>query len=258
MSDLKRYVITIDGPNAVGKTASAQALAKLLGYRHINTGAIYRAVAYVSLSRGLSLQDVDGMLQLIEEIEIDFDTPSSAVLVNGQDLTRELYTARILSLTSEIAQLLWVREALLPVQRHQAQGGGVVAEGRDTGTIVFPDADWKFYLDADDWRKAERAYELFTEDERKLYPDRAAVTRYINEIERRDRTRPFSPLRRAEDAIFHDTTHSPSAEHDAYVLYHYICSAKSIVENSAILRRKLHAGDRPAHASMRTAAGMPR
>ncbi len=115
----------------------------------------------------------------------------------------------------------------------------MVAEGRDTGTTVFPDADWKFYLDADDRRKAERVADLLDEGERRRYPDQGAIIAYIREIDRRDLTRPHSPLRRAADAIFHDTTHSPTAEHDAYALYHYMFSPGCILKNSEILRAKL-------------------
>ncbi|HWO26751.1 MAG TPA: (d)CMP kinase [Kofleriaceae bacterium] len=239
----KQLIITIDGPNAVGKTAAARSLARLLGYKHVNTGAIYRAVAYASLAKGLSARDLWSILQVTREIEISFEA-SGAILVNGRDLTRELYTARTLSFTSEIAELAPVREALLPVQRRQADGGGVVAEGRDTGTTVFPDADWKFYLDADDRRKAERVAELLDEDERRRYPDQAAIIAYIREIDRRDLTRPNSPLRRADDAIFHDTTHSPTAEHDAYALYHYMFNTDCILKNSEILRGKLEPAGR--------------
>lgn len=237
----ERATITIDGPNAVGKTAAAEALAKLLGYRHINTGAIYRAVAYASLAEGLSIRDGDGIAAVASRIELGFDAQRGTITVDGRELTRELYTARILSFTSELAQLPRVRAALLPVQRRQAAGGGVVVEGRDTGTIVFPDADWKFYLDAEDWRKAARVYELLDEDERRRYPDRDAIIRYIREIDHRDRTRAVAPLRRAADAVFHDTTHSPTAEHDAHVLYNYMLNAGSIAENGEILRRKVAA-----------------
>jgi len=237
----KRFIITIDGPNAVGKTAAARSLAQLLGYRHVNTGAIYRAVAYASLANGLSARDLGGILQITREIEIAFEASGTAILVNGRDLTRELYTARTLSFTSEIAQLAPVREALLPVQRRQAHGGGVVAEGRDTGTTVFPDADWKFYLDADEWRKAQRVAELLDADERQRYPDPESLIAYIREIDRKDLMRPNSPLRRADDAIFHDTTHSPTAEHDAYALYHYMFNTGCILRNSELLRRRLEA-----------------
>jgi CMP/dCMP kinase len=234
----RRLVITIDGPNAVGKSAAAQALAALLGYRYMNTGAIYRAVAHAALAEGLSARDVSALSRIIDEIRIDLVAHGSGILVNGLDLTRELYTARTLTFTSEIAQLPQIREALLPVQRRQAAGGGVVAEGRDTGTVVFPDADWKFYLDAADWRKAERLAELLDEDERRLYPDPESIIRYVREIDRRDMTRPIAPLRRAADAIFHDTTHSLNAEHDAYILYNYMFNASAVIENSEVLRRK--------------------
>jgi len=235
----RRFIITIDGPNAVGKTETAQALARLLNYKHINTGAIYRAVAYDALAKHLSVHDVDGLLEIIHRIRIDFDTQSSAILVNGRDLTRELYTAGTLSFTSEIAQLPQVRRALLAVQRQQAEGGGAVAEGRDTGTIVFPDADWKFYFDAADWRKAERVYELLSPEERLRYPSKASIIQYIQEIDQRDLTRESSPLRRADDALFHDTTHSPTPEHDAHILFHYIFHAQDILQNTEILRNKL-------------------
>lgn len=231
-------IIAIDGPNAVGKTETAQALARLLGYRHLNTGAIYRAVAHVALERGVSAADADAIVAIAATVTIEIDPAGATIAVNGRDRTRELYTARTLSFTSELAQLAPVREALLPLQRAQAAGGGVVAEGRDTGTVIFPDADWKFYLDAADWRKADRVAALLGEDERRLYPDREAIIRYVREIDHRDRTRAVAPLRRAPDAIFHDTTHSPTADHDAHVLYDYMVNARIIVENGAILRAR--------------------
>lgn len=246
-----KAIIAIDGPNAVGKTATARALARLLGYRHLNTGAIYRAVAYAALERGLSARDPDRIVALAGATAIEIGesaersdrseraAPSAAIRVNGQDRTRELYTARTLSFTSEIAQLAPIREALLPLLRAQAAGGGVVAEGRDIGTVVFPDADWKFYLDAADWRKADRVAALLADDERRLYPDREAIIRYVREIDHRDRTRAVAPLRRAPDAIFHDTTHSPTEDHDAHVLYDYMVNARIVVENGAILRARL-------------------
>src|SRR5262249_55100689 len=158
-----------------------------------------RAVAYAALAEGLSPREVGGILGIAATIEIDFEAREGRILVNGRDLTGELYTARGLSFTSEIAQLPQGRAAQRPLQRRQAEGGGVVAEGRDTGTVVFPDAEWKFYLDAADWRKAERVRELLSEDEQRRYPDRESIIKYIREIDEADRTRAVAPLRRAGD-----------------------------------------------------------
>lgn len=234
------YIITIDGPNAVGKTEIAQSLARLLNYKHINTGAIYRAVSYVALEKNLSIADKGHILDLINEINIDFHTLSGheKIIVNGSDVTRELYTAKILSFTSEIAEIAEVRDALLPVQRGLAANGRVVAEGRDTGTTVFPNAAWKFYLDAEDWKKAERVYKLLSEEEKELYHNQEAIIQYIREIDKKDMTRKISPLRKANDAIFYDTTYSPGAEHDAHILWYYMTQTSNIIANSEILMKK--------------------
>lgn len=236
----KSFIVTIDGPNAVGKTAAAQCLAKLMNYRHLNTGAIYRALAYVSLKNGHSSSDADEIIGISEKLQIDFPTikGQTVILVNGKNLTKELYTAEVLSFTAEMAKIAEIREALLPVQRKQADKGGIVVDGRDSGTIVFPDAEWKFYFNAAEWKRAKTMIELLSEEEKKLYPTMRDVIQYLDEIDAKDMTRAISPLKPHKDAIFLDTTYSLSPEYNAHILHYYITCTKEITNNSLKLKKK--------------------
>lgn len=233
-------IVTIDGPNAVGKTATAQWLAKLLNYRHLNTGAIYRALAYLSLKNGCSITEISEILRISEEMKIDFSTVKGQpiITVNGNDLTKELYTAEVLSFTSEIAEIGEIRESLLPLQRKQGFEGNIVVDGRDTGTIVFPEAEWKFYFNAAAWKRAKTMIELLSEEEKKLYPTKEDIIQYLDEIDAKDMTRANSPLKPPKDAIFFDTTYSLSPKYDAHILRYYIIGTKELTKNSLTLQKK--------------------
>lgn len=195
-------VITIDGPAGAGKGTVARRLAERLGYRLVDTGAMYRALAWRVDRAGLAPEDTPALRRLLQAVDVEVD--GDRVRVDGQDVSGEIRTPRISSLTSRLTMLAPVRERLTPVQRALAVAGGVILEGRDTGTVVCPDAEVKFYLDADlDERARRRQAELRT---RGVDMDLGAVREEIRARDLQDTTRALAPLRRASDAIAIDTT----------------------------------------------------
>ena len=195
-------VITIDGPAGAGKGTAARLLAERLGYRLVDTGAMYRALAWRVDEAGLPPEDTPALRALLREVEVDVE--GDRVRVDGRDVSAEIRTPRISSLTSRLTMLAPVRDRLTPLQRALAASGGVILEGRDTGTVVCPDADVKFYLDADlDERARRRQAELRA---RGVAMEVEAVREEICARDVQDTTRALAPLRRAPDAILIDTT----------------------------------------------------
>ena len=195
-------VITIDGPAGAGKGTAARLLAERLGYRLVDTGAMYRALAWSVDRAGLPPEDSPALRALLHAVAVDVD--GDRVRVDGRDVSGEIRTPRISSLTSRLTMLAPVRDRLTPVQRAMAAAGGVILEGRDTGTVVCPDAEVKFYLDAAlDERARRRQAELRA---RGVEMDVQAVREEIRARDVQDTTRALAPLRRAPDAIAVDTT----------------------------------------------------
>jgi CMP/dCMP kinase len=195
-------VITIDGPAGAGKTTAARALARRLGYRLLDTGAMYRAVAVSVAAAGISPDDPAGLRRHLERLAIDLG--GDRIFVNGRDVTGEIRDEAVGTLTSALSALAAVRGALVPVQRRLAAGGGVVLEGRDTGTIICPEAEVKFYLDASlDTRARRRHAELVA---RGAPIALEAVRAEMAARDVQDMTRALAPLAKAPDAIELDTT----------------------------------------------------
>ena len=194
--------IAIDGPAGAGKSSVARAVADRLGFRYLDTGAMYRAVALAAAERGVGSDDATGLAALVASLELD--AGPDAITIEGRDVTEEIRSARVTEDAARVARHPAVREALVGLQRRLASQGDVVMEGRDIGTEVLPDAEVKIYRTASlDERARRRCRQVgLPETDENL-------TRLRTDIERRDesdRTRATSPLRRAEDAVVVDTT----------------------------------------------------
>jgi cytidylate kinase len=196
-------VIAIDGPAGAGKGTAARRLAERLGYRLVDTGAMYRAVAWSVAAAGLAPEDTPALRRHLGDLALTLD--GDRVRVNGRDVTDEIRTLEIGALTSRLTALGVVRDAVTPLQRRAAAAGGVVLEGRDTGTVVCPDAVVKFYLDAAlDERARRRQAELAARGVTLPFDE---VRGQIAARDHQDTTRALAPLRRAPDALVVDTTH---------------------------------------------------
>jgi CMP/dCMP kinase len=207
MTDRKRgLIVAIDGPAGAGKSTAARLLAARLGYALLDTGAIYRSMALRAHERGVSWDDGPGVAALADGIDIAFrmDGTVNHVILNGQDVTAAIRTPEMSDGASRVSALPEVRAALLGLQRRIGADGGVVVEGRDIGTVVFPDAEAKFFLVANvDERARRRVAELASAGK----PVDAAQTKVeILARDTRDSTRATAPLRKADDAIEIDSS----------------------------------------------------
>ena len=208
-------IIAIDGPAGSGKSTIADELARRLGFTKLDTGAMYRTVAHVSASRGVDLDDEGAVGDVARALDIRFEKRPDRmhVLADGVDVTREIRTPATDRIVSKVSAYPSVREAMLGCQRAFAAGRDVVAEGRDIGTVVFPDAELKVFLTAD---PAERARRRVLQRHPEGAPDADALAREVEEtladLRRRDELdaqRACAPLRAADDAVRIDsTTHS--------------------------------------------------
>jgi cytidylate kinase len=203
MTTRTRPVVAIDGPVGAGKSTVARELARVLGFDYLNTGAMYRAVAVAARYINIKESAVDHRLEkLLDSITISFE--GERVLLDGKDASAEIVQPAIGDLASRLSTLPVVRARLRKLQRAAGEGGGVVMEGRDIGTSIFPDAEFKFFLTAEvKVRAARRFAELAAKG---ALITEAEVLKQLEERDRRDQQRELAPLRKADDAIVIDSS----------------------------------------------------
>ena len=195
-------VITIDGPAGAGKSTVAAGLAERLGFTLIDTGALYRGLAWAVRESGVPLEEGPALRAVLDRTSVGID--GARVVVDGRDVTAEIRTPAISQLTSRLTMLAAVRDKMTPIQRNLAGAGGAILEGRDTGSVVWPEAEVKFYLDADlDTRARRRRDDLVA---RGLGGDLATVREEMARRDRQDMERPLAPLVKPEGAVVVDTT----------------------------------------------------
>ncbi len=215
-------IITIDGPSGSGKSTTARAVADRLGYLYLDTGAMYRAVALAFLRADARPTDA-AAADLLPDLRIDirYDSDAMRVHLNSEEVTKAIRTQAVGTMASRVSQLAAVREKLVREQRRiaaerVAAEGGVVLDGRDMGTVVFPDADVKIFMVADAWVRAERRHAEYIAQGRDVPLD--AVHEEIIERDRQDRSRELSPLQKADDAVELNSTHRSIPEQVEFVV----------------------------------------
>ncbi len=229
MKTKRRPIITIDGPSGSGKSTISILLAKRLGYECIDTGALYRAAAYKIKTSGIALADIDRISKVLNSIDLSYLSREDGlhVLLDGEDITDLLRTPEIDMLASKVSAIPAVREALLGIQKEFGERGGVVIEGRDLGTVVFPDAEIKFFLDASIEERGKRRFLQFRKDTGK--GGAREVVSAIEERDNKDRTRKISPLKPATNAVLIDTTSLSIEEVIERMLTHIFRKEQNVV-----------------------------
>ncbi len=225
MNSEKKITIAIDGYSSSGKSTMAKQLAKTIGYRYIDSGAMYRAVALASMRAGLvsphKEPDVDGITALLPSVDIDFEVTCDGqnTLLNGENVEAEIRSLEVSSCVSPIATISAVRHALVKMQRDMGLSKGIVMDGRDIGTVVFPDAEMKVFCDASAEKRAARRF--------KELSDKGASVTYEEVLENvktrdyTDETRDESPLRCAPDAVRLDNSEMTIDEQNQWLLNLY-------------------------------------
>lgn len=208
-------VIAIDGPAGTGKSTTTRLLCKRLGFVHVDTGALYRSIAWVSLKQGLigedhtDTLDEEKIIELARSSHLEFQTrpdldPANRIFINGQDCTSEIRTPEVSQAASQVSSIPGVRAALLGIQRRLGCKGKAILEGRDIGTVIFPDADVKFFLTANLDERAKRRHQELDSDSSISMKE---IKKQIEERDSADQSRETAPLKKADDAIEIDTSH---------------------------------------------------
>lgn len=203
-------IVTIDGPSGTGKSTVAEKLAEKLGYTYFDTGALYRAIAWKILKDDIALTDLDGIEKMLRSFSFHVETHEGqkTYKVDADDVTKAIRSQEVTGIVSEVSAMKCVRDAMRPLQELFSQEGPTVFEGRDLGTVVFPDADVKFFLTAQPAVRAKRRLK----DLQQKFPDRASEFSYedilqkIKDRDAYDSSRELAPLKQADDAILVETS----------------------------------------------------
>lgn len=198
-----KFNIAIDGPSAAGKSTIAKKLAKELGYAHLDTGAMYRCVAYFSKLKDVSFDDEEKVASLIDAMQIHFDAQGN-VYLNDENVSNEIRKNEISMLTSKISAYPAVREKLVAMQQKMAEHKGYIMDGRDIGTVVLPNAEIKVYMVASVKARADRRYKEYVE--KQIEADYDTIYKDIEQRDYQDMNRKTSPLKKADDAVEIDTS----------------------------------------------------
>jgi cytidylate kinase len=200
-------IIAIDGPAGAGKSTVARIAAQTLGFLYIDTGAMYRALTLKAIEKRIAVKDATALIEMARSTSIDLvnnQNGSLKIFLDGQDVSGAIREPRITKLVSDIAKIKGVREIMLGLQRRLGKQRDSVLDGRDIGTVVFPDADRKFYIDADFKERVRRRYKELEELGQDVTPE--DIESDLRNRDKIDSTREFAPLKKAEDAVYIDTT----------------------------------------------------
>lgn len=205
----KQNIITIDGPAGVGKSTISRKIAAALDFTYLDTGAMYRGVAFFLHKKGVDTSSEEMVAAALEQLNLELlpaqdEHSEVGVLINGEDVSREIRTPEMSMAASKVSALGVVRQKLTSMQRAIGEQGKIVAEGRDTGTVVFPGAAYKFFLDAQPQERARRRVEQLREGGAEV--DEQEILALTLERDKNDRERSIAPLRQADDAVVIDTT----------------------------------------------------
>jgi len=215
---MKKITIAIDGYSSCGKSTIAKTLARTLGYIYVDTGAMYRTIALYALRNGFvdgEKLDKDGLIANLKNIVVSFGADGGALL-NGENVESEIRGMRVSNCVSYVSAIPEVRRHLVELQRIMGRSGGIVMDGRDIGTVVFPNAELKFFVTADASVRAQRRY-----DELKAKGQQADYSEILENVKKRDHldeTREESPLRKADDALVLDNSNMSISEQNAWVM----------------------------------------
>ncbi|MCY4442128.1 MAG: (d)CMP kinase [Deltaproteobacteria bacterium] len=198
--------MAIDGPAGAGKSTVAKAVAKRLGYRYMDTGAMYRALAWKAMRHGAAPDDESALGRILESTDVDLGADGT-VMLDGADVSGAIRTPEVGQMASQVSGMKIVRQRMADLQRAMGRSGSVVAEGRDMGTVVFPEAEVKVYLDASPETRARRRFDELAAKDSTLTLEQTLAD--VMRRDRRDKERAVAPLRRADDAVFIDSTAMP-------------------------------------------------
>lgn len=197
------FIVAIDGPAGSGKGTITKQVGERLGLINIDTGAMFRCVTLNMIEKGIGVKEENKIKEMLEKIEIDLKE-NGKVFLNGKDVTKRIRENDINHFISPISIIPMVRQKLLEIQRKMAEGKNIIMEGRDIGTVIFPNADIKIYLDASPEERARRRVQQ--NQEKGILTSYEEVLKSIKDRDQKDKTRKIAPLRKAEDAIYMDST----------------------------------------------------